>query len=359
MPIPPLDFSDEERQLRRILQAASKYHEDDLEEERITNGLVKFDELSEFDQWLRKKKDERQPQKKECETEKRRVRHCNEKKKALDTRLTREYSNGRVHYKDLEPYYDWIKSKLKKFDEELESYTKDLERVQEAKDAGTDAKQTKWGADFLMDTNGKRIRYCRVAGTVESLYRILDEKTRILHFSGHGKPYIMKEAANGKQIQKKMQSTQLVFENAKKLGESQEVDTKELKKLAVSHTGLQLVFVSACYSEAAGEIFRNAGVPYCICISQQNAVDAELAAEFTKIFYEKVLRYGKPIPLAFSESKRFLSTKMAKQQAEIFKLLRNEQKQYNEQAKYIKLKAGQKCYFSDNTAKLAESGGLL
>jgi len=121
--------------------------------------------------------------------------------------------------------------------------------------------------------------------------------------------------------------TQLMFEQEKpeKFGMSQDVNHHQLIKfLQKKENGLQLVFVSACYSQKAGEAFIQAGVPYVICIKWTDAVQTEAAIEFMKIFYEYFLMHNYTIPEAFDYSKFNLEVKKQVVSANMFELFENE-----------------------------------
>ena len=104
---------------------------------------------------------------------------------------------------------------------------------------------------------------------------------------------------------------------------SHNISSKDLRKLIKKDNGLQLVFVSACYSKQAGLAFIKAGVPYVICIRQTDAVDAEAAMLFTKIFYEQILMHNQPIPKAYKFSKEYLMVEGHTAQSMLFELLEN------------------------------------
>ena len=76
---------------------------------------------------------------------------------------------------------------------------------------------------------------------------------KALHYSGHG-------IEQG-----------LCFENGR-LG-LQMVGVEQLKTLlGKGCLSLQFVFVSACYSQACGEAFIEAGVPHVVCVKQDTEV---------------------------------------------------------------------------------------
>jgi len=166
---------------------------------------------------------------------------------------------------------------------------------------------------------GKEVRYCRIVATITNFDVLMQKKVRILHFSGHGRQGKLKDSA----------TTELMFENEKpeKFGMSQDFSCPELINLLRKRDhGLQLVFVSACYSRWAGDAFIKAGVPYVVCVTQSAAVPVEAAIQFMKVFYRSILVHDYSIPKAFKHSQSHLKVKNWVLWAEMFKLIENKKK---------------------------------
>ena len=100
--------------------------------------------------------------------------------------------------------------------------------------------------------------------------RLRDEVTRgctCLHYSGHGSP------------------RHLSFEDG--CGGLHVVDDKRLRSLceAGGVQKLKFVFVSACYSQRAGQAFADAGVPHVCCVDVDEQLLDRAAQVFTHAFY--------------------------------------------------------------------------
>lgn len=118
------------------------------------------------------------------------------------------------------------------------------------------------------------IRWKSEIADLHSFRKALSHQCRVLHFSGHGVP--------GK----------ILFENGK--CEAQLISAEVLKKLIEAGTNamkehhrfaLQIVFISACYSESVAEAFVAAGVPHVVAMQKEESVLDEYALEFTRGFY--------------------------------------------------------------------------
>ena len=91
---------------------------------------------------------------------------------------------------------------------------------------------------------------------MEKLVEVLDYSPKIIHISCHG----AYDPNSGNQFY-------LAFEQAKPLGLLDRLTTERLQKLLVTYLSHDcVVFVSACYSGAIGEVFRDAGFPCVICV---------------------------------------------------------------------------------------------
>ena len=73
-------------------------------------------------------------------------------------------------------------------------------------------------------------------------------------------------------------------------------ELKELMRPAGDE--LQVVFVSACHSRAAGEAFLAAGVPHVVCCNQEVKVQDMAAYEFARNFY-RASACGRSLAFAF------------------------------------------------------------
>lgn len=109
-------------------------------------------------------------------------------------------------------------------------------------------------------------------------------ETKVIHFSCHGYPEY------------------LCFEDGS--GGVQFLQVEDLRELmALGEGDLQFVFVSACYSRAAGEAFVKAGVPHVLCCQQDEELMDVSTVEFARNFY-RALACGKKLQKAFELGKQ-------------------------------------------------------
>lgn len=70
---------------------------------------------------------------------------------------------------------------------------------------------------------------------------------------------------------------------------------------------LKFVFFATCHSEAAGEIFHNAGIQHVICILKSSEILDEAAVYFSRNFYELLFKGKLSICDAFLKAKEMIS----------------------------------------------------
>jgi hypothetical protein len=109
-----------------------------------------------------------------------------------------------------------------------------------------------------------QIRYKTVRATIKNMSLVVGENPVALHFSGHG---VENNKDNfGFDFRKfKNEGNFLVLEDDS--GCTDLVSAKMLTRF-VKDAGakIELVFVASCYSQFAGEIFRDAGVDHVVCV---------------------------------------------------------------------------------------------
>jgi len=69
---------------------------------------------------------------------------------------------------------------------------------------------------------------------------------------------------------------------------------------------LKFVFFATCHSEAAGEIFYNAGIQHVICILKSKEILDEAAVYFSRNFYELLFKGKLSICEAFLKAKNMI-----------------------------------------------------
>ena len=112
-----------------------------------------------------------------------------------------------------------------------------------------------------------------------------------LHFSGHGVQN-NQESLGQYSVLTKDKGNLLLLEDAE--GKTNYYFEDELKTVVeVSKNKFEVVFVSSCHSEFAGNIFLNAGAKHVICIKQIEKISDAASLRFSRVFYETL--FGKRI----------------------------------------------------------------
>lgn len=150
----------------------------------------------------------------------------------------------------------------------------------------------------IFQDSGKKITARFEVANLENIHQILMKKPKILHISCHG----AYEEVDGES------KFFLYFEDNK--GKLDKFDLERLNGL-LKPTGdeksqIEIVFVSACHSEAVANVFKEANVPAVICVHSATKVLDEAAQKFAKIFYNALLD-GKSIMYSFEQAKRVVS----------------------------------------------------
>jgi hypothetical protein len=145
---------------------------------------------------------------------------------------------------------------------------------------------------------GKKITARFEVANLENIHQIIMKKPKILHISCHG----AYEEVDGES------KFFLYFEDNK--GKLDKFDLERLNGL-LKPTGdeksqIEIVFVSACHSEAVANVFKEAKVPAVICVHSATKVLDEAAQKFAKIFYNALLD-GKSLAYSFEQAKRVVS----------------------------------------------------
>jgi len=89
------------------------------------------------------------------------------------------------------------------------------------------------------------------------------------------------------------------------------------------------VFIATCHSEFVGKIFKQSGAKNVICIDEEHEVNDEAIILFTDMFYGSIFT-NVPVPVAFQQAKLLVSIKFGEKEANIFKLLEDENNKHQE-----------------------------
>ena len=124
----------------------------------------------------------------------------------------------------------------------------------------------------LKDAKGKSVKVnleFDIATTDRLSAFLANSESRVMHLSCHGHPEY------------------LALENG--FGGMQVLSVQDLKRfVGVGAGNLEVVFVSACHSKAAGTAFLEAGIKHVICCRQDDKFRDEGAIEFARSFYRAV-----------------------------------------------------------------------
>ena len=145
--------------------------------------------------------------------------------------------------------------------------------------------------------SNKNIKVRFEVATMKNLSDIIRKKPKILHISCHGAYKEYKDESR----------FFLYFEESD--GKLEEMDVQKLSRLlkssAEEKSQIDLVFVSACHSEAVADVFTQAKVPAVICVHSQTKVLDKAAQEFATEFY-KSLMDGKDIKFSFDHAQNYI-----------------------------------------------------
>ncbi|CAI2377825.1 unnamed protein product [Moneuplotes crassus] len=128
------------------------------------------------------------------------------------------------------------------------------------------------------------LKYKSVVATPSNMRSVLTDGPIALHFSGHGIQNTKKDIGL-EYINNKHKGNILLLEDEQCM--SHYLYETELKKMIErAQINLEVVFVSSCHSEFAGEVFLNAGAKHVICIKQSEEIADKASLCFSRVFYE-------------------------------------------------------------------------
>jgi hypothetical protein len=89
----------------------------------------------------------------------------------------------------------------------------------------------------------------------------------------------------------------------------------------MTQNAFEVVFVSSCYSQFAGEIFLNAGAKHVICIRSGERISDKASLRFSRVFYETLFVKNFNVCTSFSIAKEEVSKVINNSEASKFIIL--------------------------------------
>ncbi|CAI2368691.1 unnamed protein product [Moneuplotes crassus] len=128
------------------------------------------------------------------------------------------------------------------------------------------------------------MKYKSEVATVNNFRSVITDGPIALYFSGHGiqntkanigvEYYLSSDKGNILLLEDEQGMSHYLYEQ----------DLKSMIKMA--NTQLEVVFVSSCHSQFAGEVFLNSGAKHVVCIRQGDKISDKTSLRFSKVFYE-------------------------------------------------------------------------
>ena len=126
---------------------------------------------------------------------------------------------------------------------------------------------------------------------------LMNSKMKILHISSHGE-YNLKDDKFSLILEDKIKKQTI---NSGRLESILKINSSKIKNI-------DLVIVSACYSQRLGELFIKYGAKNVIYITKETPISNIAALKFTKLFYQELVVNHKSIKDAFDKAKKDLKS---------------------------------------------------
>lgn len=95
--------------------------------------------------------------------------------------------------------------------------------------------------------------------------------------------------------------------------------------IEMSQTTFEVVFVSSCHSQFAGEVFLNAGAKHVICIKGGEKISDKASLRFSRVFYETLFVKNYNVCTSFRIAKEEIHRVINGTEANKFMLLISEE----------------------------------
>ena len=171
-----------------------------------------------------------------------------------------------------------------------------------------------------------------------------------LHFSGHGIENKLQNLGSD-YILNKDKGNILLLEDEH--GMSDYFFEKDLKyMIEMSQWNFEVVFVSSCHSQFAGEVFLNAGAKHVIWIKGGEKISDKASLRFSKVFYETLFVKNYNVCTAYNIAKEEINKVINSTEASKFLLLiqddTNQKDKIDIYGRNKKRKQAHKCYALTN-----------
>ena len=184
-----------------------------------------------------------------------------------------------------------------------------------------------WGIEKTFKDIKYEVKYKTDVATTSNFRSMIADAPFALHFTGHGVQNNRQSLGSVYQLYRDKGDI-LLLEDDKLMAEYLFEDDLT-KLLGVSKSSNEasiyneVVFVSSCHSEFAGNIFYKAGAHHVICINTSDTVLDKASLRFSKVFYETVFMKKYSVCEAFNIAKEDIKSLFSSGEASKYILLVN------------------------------------
>ena len=163
-----------------------------------------------------------------------------------------------------------------------------------------------------------QIRFKSWVATRENFRSVICDWPSVLHFSGHGIENT-RENVGDDYLFSSHKGDILLLENES--GMSDYYYKNELKMLLeIWKYNFEVVFVSSCHSQFAGQVFLESGAKHVICIKQDEKILDKASLLFSKVFYETLFTKKYSVCDAYKTARKEVSETFCNSEANKFML---------------------------------------
>lgn len=163
------------------------------------------------------------------------------------------------------------------------------------------------------------MKFKTAVATVSNLRSVITDGPIALHFSGHGLQNTPENLGSDYALSKGKGNILLLEDEH---GMSDYFFEEDLKyMIEMSQTEFEVVFVSSCHSQFAGQVFLNAGAKHVICIRGGEKISDRASLRFSKVFYETLFVKNYNVCTSFHIAKEEINKVINPAEASKFMLL--------------------------------------